>query len=85
MKLVPEGGGVWKVWDGDREVSRYRWEEMRFSVSWKACLRRGCAGGPTTSLGWTSTAILNSRREAQRAPDPAGIGSCALIRMTDQG
>ena len=36
MKLVPEGSGVWKVWDGDREVSRYRWEEMRFSVSWKA-------------------------------------------------
>ena len=36
MKLVPEGDGAWKIWDGDREVSRYRWSEMRFSVSWKA-------------------------------------------------
>lgn len=36
MKLVPEGGGEWKIRDGAREVSRFRWEEMRFSVSWKA-------------------------------------------------
>jgi hypothetical protein len=36
MRLYAEGGGRWVVRDGEREVSRCRWEEMRFSVSWKA-------------------------------------------------
>ena len=40
MSLRAEGGGAWSVRDGDAVVSRYRWEEMRFSVSWKAyCFR----------------------------------------------
>jgi hypothetical protein len=36
MQLVFEGGGKWAVRDGDRCVVRYDWEELRFSVSWKA-------------------------------------------------
>jgi hypothetical protein len=36
MRLIAEGRGAWSVRDGDAVVSRYRWEEMRFSVSWKA-------------------------------------------------
>ncbi|MGB5349677.1 MAG: hypothetical protein WBN10_08760 [Polyangiales bacterium] len=40
MRLHPEGGGHWVVRDGEEEVSRYRWDEMRFSISWKAyCFR----------------------------------------------
>lgn len=40
MKLVAEGDGVWSIRDGAELVSRYRWEQMRFSVSWKAyCFR----------------------------------------------
>ncbi len=40
MRLHPEGGGHWVVRDGEEEVSRYRWDDMRFSISWKAyCFR----------------------------------------------
>ena len=40
MRLSADGGGGWSVRDGDAVVSEYRWEEMRFSVSWKAyCFR----------------------------------------------
>jgi hypothetical protein len=40
MRLVPDGGGAWRVVEGERTVASYRWEEMRFSVSWKAyCFR----------------------------------------------
>jgi hypothetical protein len=36
MHLVFEGDGRWAVRDGDRQVASYAWEELRFSVSWKA-------------------------------------------------
>jgi len=40
MRLHAEGGGRWSVRDGDAVVGRYEWNEMRFSVSWKAyCFR----------------------------------------------
>ena len=40
MRLVAEGGERWSVRDGDQLVARYAWEEMRFSISWKAyCFR----------------------------------------------
>jgi hypothetical protein len=39
--LAAIGDGTWSVQDAvDGEVARYRWEELRFSVSWKAyCFR----------------------------------------------
>jgi hypothetical protein len=36
MRLRHMGERRWAVCDGDREVTSYRWEELRFSVSWKA-------------------------------------------------
>jgi hypothetical protein len=36
MKLVPDGAGTWSVQAGDEPLARYRWQELRFSVSWKA-------------------------------------------------
>ena len=36
MRLVHAGERRWCVRDGEREVTSYRWEELRFSVSWKA-------------------------------------------------
>ena len=36
MRLDFAGDGAWVVHDGHREVTRYAWEELRFSVSWKA-------------------------------------------------
>ena len=40
MRLHAEGDGHWVVRDGDEEVGRYRWDDMRFSISWKAyCFR----------------------------------------------
>jgi len=40
MRLHSEGDGDWIVRDGDDVVGRYRWDDMRFSISWKAyCFR----------------------------------------------
>lgn len=40
MRLTHLGDRRWAVLDGEREVTGYRWEELRFSVSWKAyCFR----------------------------------------------
>jgi hypothetical protein len=36
MKLAFEDDGKWAVRDGDGAVVRYTWEELRFSISWKA-------------------------------------------------
>jgi hypothetical protein len=36
MTLRFAGEGTWTVSDGDADVVRYRWDELRFSVSWKA-------------------------------------------------
>ncbi len=36
MRLRFVGEDSWAVIDGDDEVTRYRWRELRFSVSWKA-------------------------------------------------
>ncbi|MCG8592034.1 MAG: hypothetical protein MJE66_22280 [Proteobacteria bacterium] len=36
MRLESEGGGRWFVREGSQRIADYRWEEMRFSVSWKA-------------------------------------------------
>ncbi len=40
MRLHPVGDEQWVVRDGEDEVCRYRWDDMRFSISWKAyCFR----------------------------------------------
>jgi hypothetical protein len=36
MGLDPVGGGRWAVRDGDTVVAEFAWDELRFSVSWKA-------------------------------------------------
>ena len=36
MRLAALGDGRWQVLDGERPVAEYRWEELRFSISWKA-------------------------------------------------
>ncbi len=40
MRLEALGDGRWVVRDGEKEVGQYRWDDMRFSISWKAyCFR----------------------------------------------
>ncbi|MBM4268882.1 MAG: hypothetical protein FJ144_20080 [Deltaproteobacteria bacterium] len=42
MRVHSEGAGTgrWQVRDGDSVIGRYGWDEMRFSISWKAyCFR----------------------------------------------
>jgi len=40
MRLTFEGDGEWRMREGDRSVARYRWQDLRFSISWKAyCFR----------------------------------------------
>ncbi len=36
MALEFAGNGEWAIRDGGEDVGRYRWDELRFSVSWKA-------------------------------------------------
>jgi hypothetical protein len=36
MQLAFDGDGRWSVHDGDQTVADYRWDELRFSISWKA-------------------------------------------------
>jgi hypothetical protein len=36
MRLTFEGNDRWRVGFGDEAVCRYRWDDIRFSVSWKA-------------------------------------------------
>jgi hypothetical protein len=36
MRLVSEGASRWGVRDGDALVAAYAWDELRFSISWKA-------------------------------------------------
>ena len=36
MQLVFDGDGRWSIRDGETVVARYAWDELRFSVSWKA-------------------------------------------------
>jgi hypothetical protein len=39
-ELVHRGDGQWALRDGDRELARYGWKDLRFSISWKAyCYR----------------------------------------------
>ena len=43
MQLRFAGDGIWSVCDGERVVARHRWEELRFSISWKAYCFAGAA------------------------------------------
>lgn len=36
MQLRHETSGTWRLFAGERDLARYAWEEIRFSVSWKA-------------------------------------------------
>jgi hypothetical protein len=36
MRLTFEGKGTWRAGPGDEALARYRWGQIRFSVSWKA-------------------------------------------------
>jgi hypothetical protein len=36
MQLVHEGGGRWRLFEGAETLAHYRWDEIRYSVSWKA-------------------------------------------------
>ena len=36
MQLRSEGGGTWCLFDGDRDLAHYDWDELRLLVSWKA-------------------------------------------------
>jgi hypothetical protein len=38
MRLAHDGARRWSVRDSGEEIAAYRWEDLRFSVSWKAYL-----------------------------------------------
>lgn len=49
MRLAFAGDGRWEVRSGDEVVAVYRWEELRFSVSWKAY----CFADEAERRAWT--------------------------------
>ncbi len=50
MELVFEGDGRWAVMSGADVITRYPWDELRFSVSWKAY----CFEDEAERDGWRS-------------------------------
>ena len=48
MRLVFEGEDKWSIRSGDDVVARYRWEDIRFSISWKAY----CFADEAERLAW---------------------------------
>lgn len=48
MQLVFDGAGRWSIRDGDAVVATYAWDELRFSVSWKAY----CFADPAERDAW---------------------------------
>jgi hypothetical protein len=57
MRLHAEGNGSWVVRDGDEVISRYRWDDMRFSISWKAYCFRDEAERETWKAGSSDLSI----------------------------
>jgi hypothetical protein len=48
MRLVWDGGGRWAVRDGDTTLAAYGWDDIRFSISWKAY----CFADDTERRAW---------------------------------
>ena len=76
MRLHAEGDGVWVVRDGEEEVARYRWDDMRFSVSWKAyCFRNEAernawrSGSEDLSIDRVLDTLCDDLRERGRLGD----------------
>ena len=72
MQLAFDGDGRWSVRDGDHAVADYRWDELRFSISWKAY----CFADEAERDAWrTHTDDLVARRDprhTRRRPAIAG-------------
>jgi hypothetical protein len=52
MGLEPVGDGRWVVRDGDEVAAEHHWDELRFSVSWKAY----CFADEEEQATWRSNA-----------------------------
>jgi len=79
MRLTYAGDKTWVALseDGATEVARYRWEELRFSVSWKAyCFANERerdtwrAGGDDLSLDVVLERLVNDLRVRERIVGP---------------
>ena len=70
MRLRHVGDGRWVMADGDEVVAEYRWNELRYSVSWKAY----CFADETEQRAWRNntddlsvTAVVDRLVEDLRA------------------
>jgi hypothetical protein len=73
MHLVFDGDERWSVRSGDEVVATYRWDELRFSISWKAyCFADEAERDAWKShtddldLDWTLTRLVDDLRERGR-------------------
>ena len=63
--LVCDGDGRWSVRDGDAVVAAYDWDELRFSISWKAY----CFADEAERRAWQ-----RAQRRPRARPDPRPPG-----------
>jgi hypothetical protein len=73
MYLVFDGDERWSIRKGDAVVARYRWDELRFSISWKAyCFADEAERDAWKShtddldLDWTLARLVDDLRERGR-------------------
>ncbi len=77
MRLTYEGNERWRAGDRDETVAEYHWDDLRFSVSWKAyCYadeaerRMVAAGADDLRRGQIMDALLADLRRRGRLGDP---------------
>ena len=91
MRLAYDGHDRWRVGFGDEAVVRYHWDDLRFSVSWKAyCFRdeaeRRAVAEHADDLGRDAVVarLVDDLRARGRVGDTLPGGSELALLMIDE-
>lgn len=91
MRLVFDGGDRWHIGEGDAVAVRYHWDDLRFSVSWKAyCFadeaERKMVAEHTDDLDRERimTALLADLRKRGRLGDTVPDGTELALLLIDE-
>jgi hypothetical protein len=87
MFLTHEGGGRWRVGRGDVALARYGFDELRFSISWKAYCYADAAeerlvrehGDDLTRAQVLDTLVADLRRRGKLGRELPGDSELALL------
>ena len=78
MRLRYAGDGRWVMADGDEIVAEYRWNELRYSVSWKAY----CFADAAEQRAWRREQRRLERRRPSSTVSSTTCASAASSRAT---